>query len=74
MATHDDHVHLALASVQPIAGDDVAAAVSETALGEPTNSTAEFAGPEVFADPLARYFGNTLTETELLPGRAATGS
>jgi uncharacterized protein YbjT (DUF2867 family) len=39
-------IHLAHASVQPIAGDDVADAVMRTALAEPT--TAEFAGPETF--------------------------
>ncbi|WP_066039261.1 SDR family oxidoreductase [Herbiconiux solani] len=81
-------LRLAEASVQPIAGDDVAAAVTETTLGEPTNATREFTGPEIFAlrdlvrlelrarqdpreveaDPLARYFGNTLAPDELLPG------
>ena len=80
-------IHLARASVQPIAGDDVAAAVTQTVLAEPTLTTTEFAGPEVFAmtdlvqlelharrdprqvvaDPLARYFGNSLTADELLP-------
>ena len=86
-ATRGDRVHLARASVQPIAGDDVATAVTQTALAPPTNATTEYAGPEVFslaelvqlelrsrrdpreveADALARYFGNTLTATELLP-------
>lgn len=86
-ATRADGVRLARASVQPIAGDDVARAVIDTALGEPTGAVKEFAGPDVFtlaelvqlelrarhdprevtADPLARYFGNTLTESELLP-------
>ena len=87
-AARDNLIHLSHTSVQPIAGDDVAAAVVQTALGEPTMSITEFAGPEVFAmtdlvqrellsrndprqvvaDPLARYFGNTLTAEELLPG------
>ena len=86
-ATSTGGIRLARASVQPIAGDDVSRAVIETALGEPTGSVSEFAGPEVFtladlvqlelrarhdprevsADPLAQYFGNTLTESELLP-------
>ena len=90
-AARDNLIHLARASVQPIAGDDVAAAVTETALAEPTLATTEFAGPEVFAmtdlvqlelhsrhdqrqvfaDPLARYFGSTLTADELLPGADA---
>jgi len=87
-AARNNLIRLAGASVQPIAADDVAAAVVQTALGEPTLSTREFAGPEVFAmtdlvglelrsrndtrqvvaDPLARYFGNSLTVDELLPG------
>lgn len=86
-AARDNLIHLARASVQPIAGNDVAAAVVQTTLGEPTMSITEFAGPEVFAmtdlvqlelharndprqvvaDPLARYFGTTLTADELLP-------
>ena len=48
-AARDNLIHLSQASVQPIAGDDVAAAVVQTASGEPTMSTTEFAGPEVFA-------------------------
>ncbi|GAA3861673.1 SDR family oxidoreductase [Leifsonia kafniensis] len=47
-ATRGNVVRLSHARVQPMAGDDVAAAVVRTALGEPTNSTVEFAGPEVF--------------------------
>ncbi|MDO9395564.1 MAG: NAD-dependent epimerase/dehydratase family protein [Herbiconiux sp.] len=47
-ATRGGRVHLAEALLQPIAGDDVAAAVASTALGEPTNTTREFAGPEVY--------------------------
>jgi len=90
-AARNNLIHLAAASVQPIAADDVAAAVTETALGEPTLTTREFAGPEVFAmtdlvqlelrsrndtrqvvaDPLARYFGNSLAIDELLPGADA---
>lgn len=90
-ATRDNRVRLAHALLQPIAGDDVATAVADTALAAPTNTTAEFAGPEVFElaalvrmelharrdprevlpDPLARYFGASLTETELLPAADA---
>ena len=33
---------------QPIAADDVAAAVAEAAVGEPVNGTIEIAGPEMF--------------------------
>lgn len=90
-AARNNLIHLARASVQPIAADDVASAVTQTALGEPTLTTQEFAGPEVFAladlvqlelrsrndtrqvvaDPLARYFGNSLAVDELLPGAEA---
>jgi uncharacterized protein YbjT (DUF2867 family) len=86
-AARDNLIHLARASVQPIAGDDVATTVTQTVLAEPTLTTTEFAGPEVLAmtdlvqlelhsrrdprqvvaDPLARYFGNSLTADELLP-------
>lgn len=90
-AARKNLIRLAAASVRPIAADDVAAAIVQTALGEPTLTTREFAGPEVFtmtdlvklemrfrrdtrqvvADPLARYFGNSLTTDELLPGKDA---
>jgi uncharacterized protein YbjT (DUF2867 family) len=45
-AVHDGTVHLTPAKVQPIAATDVAAAVTEAALGEPTMSITEVAGPE----------------------------
>jgi uncharacterized protein YbjT (DUF2867 family) len=41
-------VHLAPVLVQPIAADDVAAAVGRTAVGTPTNGTTEVAGPDQF--------------------------
>lgn len=49
-----DEVHLSSAKVQPIAADDVAAALAEIALGPPLNGVTEIAGPqalglEVFA-------------------------
>ena len=91
-ATHGDTVRLSRALVQPMAADDVAAAVGRTAVAAPVNGTVEFAGPEQFrleelvrrdlavrrdprqvtADPLATYFGNDLSERELLPGPDAT--
>ena len=93
-ATSNNLVRLAHALVQPMAADDVATAVARSAVGDPTGTTTEFAGPEQFtmvdlislelrsrhdprevvADPLARYFGNTVTERELLPGRDAVRS
>jgi uncharacterized protein YbjT (DUF2867 family) len=47
-ATVNDVVHLPHALIQPIAADDVATAVSRTAVGEPVNGTVEIAGPEQF--------------------------
>jgi uncharacterized protein YbjT (DUF2867 family) len=90
-ATDGSLVRVPHARIQPMAADDVAAALGRVAAGAPENGTVEFAGPEVFtldelvtrrliaqhdrrsvvADPLARYFGNTLGEDELLPGAAA---
>jgi uncharacterized protein YbjT (DUF2867 family) len=90
-ATSGDRVRVAQALIQPMAADDVAAAVARTAVGSPTGRIVENAGPDRFrledlvrrdlasrydrrdvvADPLARYFGNTLSERELLPGADA---
>lgn len=42
----DQIVHLSSAYVQPIASDDVAAAVADYALRPPVNGTVEIAGPE----------------------------
>ncbi|MEK8107024.1 NAD(P)H-binding protein [Micromonospora sp. M12] len=54
-ATDGDTVHLAPVLIQPMAADDVAAAVAEVALGAPTNSVVEVAGPEQFRlDELGR--------------------
>jgi uncharacterized protein YbjT (DUF2867 family) len=39
-------VHLSPASIQPIASDDIAAAMADVALGAPLNGTLEVAGPE----------------------------
>ena len=53
-ATVNNVVHLPHALIQPIAADDVATAVSRTAVGEPVNGTVEIAGPEQFGlDELA---------------------
>ncbi|SCG74749.1 SDR family oxidoreductase [Micromonospora inositola] len=54
-ATVDDTAHLAPVLIQPIAADDVAAAVAEVAVGTPTNSVVEVGGPEQFRlDELGR--------------------
>jgi uncharacterized protein YbjT (DUF2867 family) len=47
-STIDGEIRLPGASVQPMAADDVAAAVGRTAAGTPVNGTVEVAGPEVF--------------------------
>lgn len=47
-ATKDNVVRVSSALVQPIAADDVASAVERIALGTPTNSVIELAGPETF--------------------------
>ncbi|MEU4600391.1 SDR family oxidoreductase [Nocardia sp. NPDC023988] len=48
-ATSDGQVRLPASSMQPMAADDVAAAVGRTAAGEPKNGTIEVGGPEVIA-------------------------
>jgi len=54
-ATVDGVVHLSHALIQPIAGEDVAAQVGRTAVGEPVGGIREVAGPEVFGlDELIR--------------------
>jgi uncharacterized protein YbjT (DUF2867 family) len=47
-ATDGDTVRLAPVMIQPMAADDVAAAVGELAVGAPVNGTVEIAGPEQF--------------------------
>ena len=44
--TVGDTVHLSPADIQPIASDDIAAVVTDTALAEPVNGMFEAAGPE----------------------------
>lgn len=46
--TRDDGVHLPHVPFQPMAADDVAAAVAAAALAAPANATIEVAGPEPF--------------------------
>lgn len=47
-ATDGDEVKLSPALIQPMAADDVAAAVVEAALAPPANTTIEVGGPEAF--------------------------
>jgi uncharacterized protein YbjT (DUF2867 family) len=56
-ASEGQVVRLSPALMQPIAADDVAAALTHVALGEPLNGTIEIAGPEpIRMDELAQRF------------------
>jgi len=56
-ATEGQTVRLSPALMQPIASDDVAAALTGLALAEPSNDTIEIAGPEpIRMDEFARHF------------------
>ena len=54
-----DTVRLPTAPMQPMAADDVAAALADVAVGAPLNATVELAGPEVL--PIAEFVGRFLT-------------
>lgn len=56
--TTDNRVRLSSASFQPIAADDVAAAVAAAALGTPVNGIIEIAGPE--REPMSEIVGRYL--------------
>jgi uncharacterized protein YbjT (DUF2867 family) len=56
-ATQGQTVHVPPALMQPIASDDVAAAVADAALAKPLNSTVDVAGPEpIRQDELVRQY------------------
>lgn len=56
-ATEGQTVRLAPALMQPVAADDVAAALADVAVEEPLNGTVELAGPErIRLDELVRQF------------------
>ena len=59
LATEGQTVRLPPVLMQPIASDDVAAAVADAALAEPLNGTVDLAGPEpIRQDDLVRQFLN----------------
>jgi len=71
-----------VALMQPIAADDVAAAMAEVALAEPLNDTVDVAGPEpIRMDELVRHHGRlwaitsitVITSTRELPVYFGTG-
>ncbi len=54
-STDGDTVRLSTALMQPVAAEDVAAALADVAVGPPVNGTVELAGPEPLRlDELAR--------------------
>ena len=53
-----DTVRLSTAPMQPLAADDVAAALADVAVGAPLNATVELAGPEAL--PIAAFVGRFL--------------
>ena len=53
-----DTVRLSTAPMQPMAADDVAAALADVAVGTPLNATVEVAGPEAL--PIAEFVGRFL--------------
>jgi uncharacterized protein YbjT (DUF2867 family) len=56
-ASEGDVIRLSRALLQPIASDDVVAALAELAVGPPLNATVEVAGPEAWPlDKIARKF------------------
>jgi uncharacterized protein YbjT (DUF2867 family) len=57
MSTEGDKVRMPAALIQPMAGDDVAMALSEIATGSPLRTTVEIGGPEQFPlDVLIRQY------------------
>lgn len=55
MSSNGDTVHLPPARMQPVAADDVAAALTDIAVNKPANGTVEVAGPEpIRMDELVR--------------------
>ena len=63
-ATEGQTVRLSPGMMQPIAADDVAAAVTDVAVAEPVNGTVEIAGPEpIRMDAFVRRFLNATRDS-----------
>lgn len=63
-ATAGEEIRLSPALFQPIASDDVVAALADVALGPPLNGTVEVAGPEALPmDEVVRRFLRTTQDT-----------
>ncbi|MBP1782867.1 MULTISPECIES: SDR family oxidoreductase [Micromonospora] len=68
-ATDGDTVHLAPVLIQPMAADDVAAAVAEVVVGAPTYAVVEVGGPEQFRlDELGRSVLDAQRDTRSVVG------
>jgi uncharacterized protein YbjT (DUF2867 family) len=67
--TEGEQVHMSTAYVQPIASDDVAAAVADCAVGSPRNGTVEIAGPERvrLSELLGRYLKSIRDPRTVVP-------
>jgi uncharacterized protein YbjT (DUF2867 family) len=66
-STQGNEVHLAPVLIQPMAADDVAAAVASVSIGTPVNGTIEVGGPEKFRlDDLIRRCLTALGDTRKL--------
>jgi uncharacterized protein YbjT (DUF2867 family) len=67
-ATQGTEVHISDVLFQPIASDDVAAFVTEAAVGTPANGTIEIAGPDRFTMPeiVARYLQDTNDQRKVI--------
>lgn len=68
-ATKDNEVHISDVQFQPISSNDVAAFVTEAAVGTPANNIIEIAGPERFTMPeiVARYLQDTNDQRKVIP-------
>ena len=63
--TGDSTIRLSSVLMQPMASDDVAAAVAEVALGQPVNGMIEIAGPDqIRQDELVRQYLNATGDTQ----------
>jgi uncharacterized protein YbjT (DUF2867 family) len=67
--TEGDTVHLSTAFIQPIASDDVAAALLKFTLENPKNDVVEIGGPErmTFSEIIQKYFDKTGDARKVLP-------
>lgn len=73
MSTDGDVVRLSPAGIQPIAAEDVAAAMTEAALSQPVNGILEIAGPERFSlsELIRRYLAKKGDPRQVVADRHA---